>query len=191
MIIRSLLFAGAFVACTLTLPTLTMASGCGEKVIIAGKEFSALNCCRCKSGGSPCRCGRTTGYTSCDCSTQCTTGYNDEEALIRAAMADSAIPQLTVSTGSPATILFGGQVHAAQFANEIAMESPRWIQFIIKVPSGRLYSQAVSVGKEFTMEITTAEFDLASERNISKIELGEFVVEHDQRTYLISLDRTY
>ena len=191
MVMRSLLFAGAFLLCALSVPTLTIASGCGDKVIIAGREFSALNCCRCKSGGSPCRCGRASGYTSCDCSTQCSTGYNDEESLIRAAMADRAIPRLAVNTGTPVTILFGGHVRSAEPENEIAIESQRWIQFVIKAPSGRLYAQPVSVGAEFVMEIPLSEFGLSPVRDISKIELGEFVVENGQRAYLISLDQTY
>jgi hypothetical protein len=191
MSLRTVLFVIGFCVVSVGTANIANSAGCGQEVMIGGQSFAALNCCRCKSGGSPCRCGRASGYTSCACTTQCTTGYRDEDSLIQSSLAKTNRLQL-VKSGEPAGItLFGGHVYAEPSIHNEAVSGTQVIQFIIKVPSGRLYSQPVTIGEGFEIKIPLQEFNAVLQRDITRIEMGDFFVEATQRAYLITLDRAY
>jgi hypothetical protein len=171
-------------------PNVGMASECGKEFVIGQERFAALNCCRCASGGSPCRCGRASGYTSCSCATQCTTGYFDEKGLIQSAMAEVIVPEL-VASSEGRNISFVGRVLREAMIMETQASVENSLHFVIRAPSGRLYSQLVPIGAYFSVKIPTMEFNAIAGPNLAEVSMGDFIAGDDQRAYLITLNRSH
>jgi hypothetical protein len=97
--------------------------------------------------------------------------------------------ELVKGGGLTGMVSFVGYVEGETSTKDELIRSPRVIQLIIKVPSGRLYSESVMIGARFKLNVPSQEFGSVNE--VTQIEIGTFLVEATQRAYLISLDRTY